>query len=180
MNRRSAISLAATVAAATASMLSMSGCNDVETDRIPLMNVRIQFATVGDWNIYGISGAATTRRFIRQTRGSSEPAGFPYTALSATGYGGVMLVGTYTYSGNPLVSPPAAFDLACPVEQRQDVRIVTDYEENCARCPVCGSTYDIVNGTGMPLSGVAAREKYGLRRYRVSAGSSGEYIVVTN
>lgn len=161
-------------------LLPLSGCNDVETDRIPLMNVRIQFATVGDWNIYGVQGAATARRFIRPAQGTPQPVGFPYTALSATGYGGVLLVGTYTYSGNPLATPPAAFDLACPVEQRQDVRVATDYDEMCARCPVCGSTYDIFNGTGMPLQGVAAREKYGLRRYRVAQGSAGEYLIVTN
>lgn len=167
--------------ASLAMAAALAGCHDVETDRIPLMAVRIQFATVGDWNTYGISGAATAQRFIKATGTQpGSPAGFPYTGLSATGYGGVLLTGTYSYSGDPRLTPPAAFDLACPVEARMDVRVVVDYDELCARCPSCGSTYDIFQGTGMPLSGPAAHDRYGLRRYRVVAGSASEYLIVTN
>ena len=75
----------------TALILMTGGCNDVDSHRIPLATVRVNFSTVGDWNIYGVAGAATTRRFIRQANGVSEPIGFPYTALSATGFGGVLL-----------------------------------------------------------------------------------------
>lgn len=165
------------LAAAAVALTVMTGCHDVDTDRIPLMAVRVPFATVGDWNSYGISGAATTRSFIRQ---SGVPAGYPYTGLSATGFGGVLLTGTFSYSGDPHLTPPAAFDLACPVEARADVRVQPDYEELVARCQRCGSTYDIFNGNGMPLSGPALHDRYGLRRYRVTAGAAGEYLIITN
>ena len=159
---------------------SHAGCHDVNSDRIPLMPVRIPFATIGDWHTYGISGAATARSYIKGTGSSGQPAGYPYTALTATGFGGVMLIGTYTYSGNPLLTAPVAFDLACPVEARADIRIAVDPDESCARCATCGSTYDIFQGNGMPLSGPASRLGYGLRHYRVVAGQASEYLVVTN
>ncbi len=163
-----------------AALLPLGGCNDVDTQRIPLATVRINFATVGDWNLYGVAGATSTRRFIRPAKGNSEPIGFPYTALSATGFGGVLLVAPYIYSGNPLDGTLTAFDLACPVEQRADIRIEVDHVHNNARCPVCGSTYDIFNGNGMPLSGPAAEDRYGLRRYRVGPGTTGLYLVISN
>lgn len=160
---------------------ALQSCHDVDSDRIPLMPVRIQFATQGDWHTYGISGALTAQRFIRGTGGSNGiPLGFPYTALSATGYGGVLLVGTYSYSGNPTATPPAAYDLACPVEARPATRIEVDYNAGCARCPECGSTYDIFQGYGMPLSGPASRLKYGLRRYTAAPGLASEYLLITN
>ncbi|MCM1029768.1 MAG: hypothetical protein NC342_09230 [Pseudoflavonifractor sp.] len=162
-------------------LIPMGGCNDVDSQRIPLMNVRVSFPTVGDWNIYGVSGAGFTQRFIRPAKGLSEPIGFPYTALSATGFGGVLLVGTFNYSGDPRAGGLAAFDLACPVEERANVRIEVDHQHGNARCPVCGSTYDIFSGNGMPLSGPAAEDKYGLRRYRITSPlNSGEYIVILN
>lgn len=163
-----------------AALLITGGCNDVDTRRIPLATVRVNFSTVGDWNIYGVAGAATARRFIRSAGGVSEPIGFPYTALSATGFGGVLLVAPYVYSGNPLDGTLTAFDLACPVEQRPDVRIEVDHVHHDARCPVCGSTYDIFNATGMPLSGPAAEDRYALRRYSVGPGVSGQYLVISN
>lgn len=175
MAPRSAVKRIA-AAGVVAAVAALAGCHDVDTDRIPYSPVRIEFVTIGDWHTYGVGGAAMARRFIR----SREPTGFPYTAMSATGYGGVLLVGTYTYSGDPSLTPPAAFDLACPVEMRPDVRIAVDPDASCARCPKCGSTYDIFNGTGMPLGGMAATQGYGLRVYRCIPGGQGYYLAVSN
>lgn len=146
-------------------------------DRIPPAPVRIVFNTAGDWHAYGIAGATDTRIFILA---DNQPAGFPYTAVSATGFGGVLLAGQYTYSGNPVADPPMAYDLACPVEMRADVRITVDAKNLCGRCPRCGSTYDIYQGLGAPLSGPAHEHGYGLRRYRVGPGAGGQYMLVTN
>ena len=165
---------------AVAAALVLTACHDVDTKRIPLMPVRIPFATVGDWHTYGVGGAAMAVSFIRVNGGThGTPAGYPYTGLTATGFGGVLLVGTFTYSGDPLLTPPAAFDLACPVEARADIRIAPDYKESCARCSTCGSTYDIFQATGMPLSGPAAKLGYGLKSYRVAAGGSSGYLLIT-
>ncbi len=172
--------LAIRALAATVAILSLAGCHDVDSDRIPLAAVRIPFTTIGDWHAYGIAGAATSRRFIRETGSPTEPPGYPYTAMTATGYGGVLLVGTFSYSGDPQLTPPAAFDLSCPVEARRDIRVVADSDQGYARCPKCGSTYDIFQGNGMPLSGPAAQQRYGLRRYRVVGGTGSEYVVIVN
>lgn len=157
--------------------LAAAGCHGVDDDRIPPVPVRIVFNTAGDWHVYGIAGATDTRIFILADR---QPAGFPYTAVSATGFGGVLLAGQYTYSGDPVADPPLAYDLACPVERRADVRIAVESGKLCARCSRCGSTYDIFQGLGAPLSGPAYDHGYGLRRYRVVPGGGGRYLLVTN
>ena len=67
------------------------------------MPVRIPFATVGDWHTYGVGGATDGGELHpSQRRHHGTPAGYPYTGLTATGFGGVLLVGTFTYSGDPL------------------------------------------------------------------------------
>ena len=163
--------LAATV------LTGATGCRSTDSDRLPPAPVRISFATYGDWHTYGVAGAMESRRFVLSER---QPAGFPYSAGSATGYGGVLLAGQYTYGGSPQTEPPVAFDLACPVEARADVRVTADAEKGYARCERCGSTYDIFSGTGAPLSGPAAQEGYGMTRYRVTANTGNQYIMITN
>ncbi len=145
----------------------LSGCHSVDDDRIPWAPVSIPFQNVGEWNTYGVGGATDTRRFIKSEK---VPSGFPYTVAMATGFGGVLLVCDYN-------NAYLAYDLACPVERKQTTRINVDTSENVGRCPVCGSTYDIFR-TGGPLSGPAATEGYALTRYIVSAGFSGEYMLI--
>lgn len=161
--RNSALTLLAALAAAATS------CDKLDTSRIPSTAVRVVFTTVGDWDTYGVPGALDTRRFIKADR---VPANFPYTALTYTGFGGVLLVGDIN-------GDPRAYDLACPVECKYNVRIEVDTETNTARCPKCGSRYDIFTNYGHPLSGEAAVEGYGLRVYRVGVGSQGEYMVIS-
>lgn len=156
--------MAVTLAAAL-----FTGCDRLDDDRIPVLPVRISFPTVGDWNVSGVGGALDHKRFIKE---DGIPAGFHYTALSATGFGGVLLVGD-------VLGRPAAYDLACPVECRRDVRIFVNTDEMVGECPKCHSTYDIFSLGGHPLSGQAAKDGYGLRRYNVSAGSS-DYMLISN
>lgn len=134
------------------------------------MPVNITFQSAGMWETYGVPGATDFRRFIREMQ---EPAGFPYTAMTYTGFGGVLLVGD-------ILGEPQAFDLACPVEAQYNVRINIDREQNVARCPECGSTYDVFANYGIPISGPAVTRKYALTRYHVSYGSGPlEYMVIT-
>ncbi len=56
--------LAIRALAATVAILSLAGCHDVDSDRIPLAAVRIPFTTIGDWHAYGIAGAATSVSFF--------------------------------------------------------------------------------------------------------------------
>ncbi len=149
-------------------MVVTAGCTHYE-DRIPPSAVRVAFPTVGDWNTYGISGAYSHTIFIKEER---VPSHFPYTALSETGFGGILLT-------TDMHGAPHAFDLACPVELRRDVRIVVDPEKIEARCPVCGSTYDVFDNFGMPLSGPAKQHEYRLARYNVGPGGAGEYMLIS-
>lgn len=152
-----------------ATLLLSTSCDSVDDDRLPPAPVRIAFNTVAEWDLYGNPPALEYRTFIKEQR---IPANFSYTALTETGYGGVIIVGN-------AFGMPLAFDLACPYEARKDTRIAIDSEKNEAYCPVCGSRYDIFANYGVPLSGPAAEHGYGLQRYKVGAGAAGEYMLVT-
>ena len=81
----------------------------------------------------------------------------PHYAVDATGYAGVLLVkgfdGAYY-----------AFDLCCPVEASQAVRVGKPDEVLCVSCPKCGETYDLGFGQGTPMNGIS---EYPLKRYTV-------------
>lgn len=151
--------------------IMLTACDSVDSNRIPAMPVNIVFQTVGSWDYYGVSGALDTRRFIRTSK-EQVPANFPYTVSTYTGFGGVLLCGD-------LYGNPVAYDLACPVECRADVRIQVDHDLNVAYCPTCGSTYAIFDNYGAPLSGLAAERGYGLQRYHVRGGTGSVYRVIT-
>lgn len=161
-------------------LFALAGCNSVELndERIPRMPVYVPFTTISDWHAYGIGGeygmggAMQSRRFIRSER---VPASYPYPDYSYTGFGGVLL----TCDVN---SELHVFDLACPVERQQNVRIAIT-EDNFARCAKCGSQYDVFGierGPGAPVSGPALADGFALRRYRVVFGVDGRYALLTN
>lgn len=157
------------IAAACAGLLLLAACDSVDDQRIPSVPVHLDFPTVGDWQQYGVSAALESRIFIKAQR---LPAGYPYAEVSATGFGGVLLVGSFD-------NVPLAYDLSCPVEVSPTVRVVVDTEENVARCAKCGSTYDVFR-TGVPLSGPAAEKGYALTRYQVVRGQESlRYMTVT-
>ena len=89
----------------------ITGCHSVDDNRIPYSEVHLTFHTVGDWNIYGVKGAAADHRSYIFTRTERIPADFPYTALDRTGYGGLLLV-------TDVIGELVAYDLACPYEAR--------------------------------------------------------------
>lgn len=159
------------------STVILSGCNTVDSDRIPAFAVNIPIVDAGSWNTYGVAGFGSNRRFIL-SQGIREPLGFPYSQTSATGFGGVLLIiGMDPYTAT--ADTPLAYDLACPVERKADVRIQVTGDLYEAVCPECGSHFDVTMGGGAPLSGPAAtgNTKYGLRRYRCIPASSGGYII---
>ena len=152
--------------------LILCACQSIDDKRIPAAPVNIVFKTQGEWETYGVNGAASHRRFIKTTN-PPEPVNFPYAVSSYTGYGGVLLV--TDYYGTPL-----AYDLSCPYEAKPDIRIRVDAQAGNAVCPVCGSTYDIFEAFGHPTSGPAAQRGYGLARYRVlNPNQPLNYMVVT-
>ncbi len=156
------------VVAATA-IFSLSSCDSLNDERIPYAPVRLTFTTEGMWNIYGVAGATSSKRYIKSER---IPANFPYTALDETGYGGLLVV-------CDIMGDPQVYDLSCPVEMRPSVRIYIPADEVHARCPQCGSTYEVFSNYGVPLSGPAAQHGYALQRYHVVYGGAAEYLVIT-
>lgn len=154
------------------SPLFFSSCDSVDDNRIPYAEVRLTFPTVGDWNIYGVKGdAADYCRYI-YTPKERIPVDFPYTALDRTGFGGLLLA-------TDVLGELQAYDLACPYEIMPTVRVEVPDGQTYARCPKCGSTFDIYGAThGNPLSGPAADRGYSLKRYHVISGGPTEYRIV--
>lgn len=157
----------------TLTALVLTGCQSVEIkSNIVRGATYVPFATVGDWHIYGVSGATQSRRFIKSQK---VPSNYPYTDVCATGFGGILLV--YTNYNEYL-----AFDLSCPVEHSTKTLVYVDNETFYAKCPVCGSTYDIFftpTAPGYPMSGPARTDGYGLTIYRVAFGVDGNYALIT-
>lgn len=158
-------------------LLAVSACNQVDDDRIPSLPVYINLSGPGMWNSYGVAGVGLSREFIN-FEGVRSPSGFPYNANTYVGFGGVLLVGGMDpFTSQPNV--PLAYDLSCPVERSQTVRVYIDPDNLDAVCPQCGSHYDVVVAGGSPVSGPAltGKYKYALRRYVCDQANGGGYII---
>jgi hypothetical protein len=160
-----------TLAAMAVGVICFSSCERINFERIPPSSVRLSFDTAAEWQMYGTPGALDHKNFILSGN-TRIPKNFPWTALTYTGYGGILLVGDIT-------GAPYAYDLACPVEVQSDVRVEIDETNNEAVCPKCGSRFAVFTNYGIPISGEARKLKRGLRRFNVGAGSNGEYMLVT-
>lgn len=156
---------------------AFSACNQVDDDRIPSLPVYINLSGAGMWNSFGVSGVGIYRNFINY-QGVISPDGFHFTANTHLGFGGVLLIGGIDpFTSEPNV--PLAYDLSCPVECSQTVRVEIDPENLDAVCPVCGSRYDVLMAGGSPVAGPALTGdyKYALRRYVCDPAQGGGYII---
>ena len=161
----------------TIMLSALMSCNQIDDDRIPSLPVYINLSGAGLWNTYGVAGVGISRNFINDGK-TLSPAGFPYTANSYTGFGGVLLIGGVDpFTTEPNV--PLAYDLACPVERNAQIRVAVNSDNLEAVCPKCGSRYDVVMAGGSPVGGPAltGETKYGLRRYVCSPDRSGGYTI---
>ncbi len=151
---------------------TLTACDSTDDYRIPSYRVHIALDNPGLWQVYGVAGYGDYRCFIRQTR---EPANFPFSETTYTGFGGVLLImGMNPFNDGAM--QPLAYDLACPVECRENVRVKIDPTTLDAVCPLCESHYDVTMGVGAPLSGPALTYKYRLRNYGVHP-SNGGFII---
>lgn len=151
----------------------ISSCHQLNDERIPGMAVNIDMSNPGIWNTYGVHTFGQYSYFIL-TQGIHEPTGFPYTYNSATGYGGILLIGGQLFSGGV---GPLAYDLSCPVERLPDVRVYVDPNTFDAVCPECGSHYNVVEANGAPLSGPAEKMHYAMTQYVCYPTNTDGYIV---
>lgn len=176
MNRLRHIIHVALLVATCLSAIILTSCHNVDDDRIPNLPVNISLADAGLWNRYGVAGFGLYRYFIPELK---EPSGFAYVASSAAGFGGVLLIGGMDpFTGD--TNMPLAYDLACPVECKANVRVKIDSSTFEAICPECGSKYDVTMRGGAPISGPAAdgNHRYALRRYNCLPSQYGGYIIV--
>lgn len=128
------------------------GCT-TDSTTIPLAPVNLQVNLL----------QATTLTAI----GATESYITPNSSLEALGYGGILVVHTLSDSY-------VAFDLSCPYEAQQNVRVVVQ-SDLTAKCPVCGSVYRIMDGTGWPISGPS---RHKLKQYHVYP--DGNVLNITN
>lgn len=158
-----------TMILAAVALISLCSCEHLDNKRIPWAEVRVAFNSPAEWETYGVAGAMDHRRFIKSER---IPSNYPYTSLTYTGYGGILLV-------TDVQGVPQAYDLSCPVEMNIKVRVNINPETHLAECPECHSTYDVFINQGASITGIAAQRGYGLTRYRVAPGQAGEYYLIS-
>lgn len=138
-----------------------------ESANIPQMPVYINLSSASMWATFGVSNPLGSRYFnIEQ----GAPSGFPYTANSFTGFGGVLLV-------HNVMGQICAYDAACPFEHRKDVVLNVDLNDFQAVCPSCGGRFEIMNGNGIPMSDKALELGYALKSYKVIPSDHGFIII---
>lgn len=93
-------------------------------------------------------------------------------AGSYYGIGGVLVINRGTY-GNGIDF--GAYDLACPYEAQQQVRIIPN-NNNRAVCPKCGSQFELF--TGKVIEGPALKKTKILQPYYVRKTGDDEYRVI--
>ncbi|MDE7389179.1 MAG: hypothetical protein K2M97_08030 [Muribaculaceae bacterium] len=152
---------------------SFSCAREVIDDRV-YGYVNIPFTTVNEWINFGVGGAGMSRRFVPELH---EPAGYQWLVGSAAGFGGVLLTRT-------LFDDIWVFDAACPYERNPKIRVAMDAATNTAKCPKCGSTYDVLQtsglGPGHAISGPAYSLNYSLTPYRIEFGAANRYAILRN
>lgn len=150
-------------------LMACSGCSDVNDERIPITSVRIEVTLAQQQKAeYWADVPATYVSFVKP----NFPYGFPYTISATTGYGGVLQVCGFD---NELF----AFDLSCPFEHNPNIRIAIDDSNLNAYCRECGSTYDVFYGSGAPIEGPSAVNKYSLRKYNITyIPTTGSYMII--
>lgn len=92
-----------------------------------------------------------------------------YSDADALGYGGLALVRSLTETRF------FAYDLACPYERKAGVRLQID--DLALLCPSCGSSFEVVYGSGIPTSGPA---RHPLRHYRTHYDQHTQILRITN
>lgn len=142
---------------------------DSEQNQFPPSQVYLSFFDQATWNIYGVTEPLSYKFF---NKSKQLPSNFTFEENFATGLGGLLVVCDVN-------STIKAYDAACPVEHDANVTITIgdDYKAHCAKC---GSTFDVFELNGVPLSGKALESMLGLKSYRVNRYADIPYLYITN
>lgn len=91
----------------------------------------------------------------------------PKTVKDYIGFGGILV--NVGYDGRTYF----AYDLACPYEVDQGIRVYPDESGMKAVCRSCGSEFEIWNGTGMVSK---PPSKWNLKRYKTRVSNGIVYV----
>ena len=152
-------------------LMPLAGCDSLDDDRV-MGTCRSDLSMIGTWSIYGVNSVGDYKYFVKETR---IPSNFAYTATTYTGNGGVLLIGTTGTGTGGIV--PAAYEMACPYCRKHSTLITMDASTLAAYCPVCWSRFNVVLGSGQPISGAAYNKRYSLHRYRCTPSANGGYLI---
>lgn len=120
-----------------------------------------------EWMKFGVISIGTNRYF---NKSQSLPANFTYKENFATGFGGILLVGG-------VGGEPYAYDASCPNEGDASVVVSVDRNTFEAVCSKCKSHYEVINGTGVSVSGPPSEKHYVLKRYKSIKNADGGYTI---
>lgn len=119
-----------------ACVFALTGCkDDIYQSSIPDVSVHLELNLVSQYPLF----ANSVNEYILFTE--------PRYVTDRIGYGGVIVYSTFE-------GKYVAFDLACPVEVKRDIRVEPD-GSGFMTCPSCGEVYDISFGLGYPTKGVS-------------------------
>ncbi|HZK69009.1 MAG TPA: hypothetical protein VFC36_05365 [Paludibacter sp.] len=93
------------------------------------------------------------------------------TTYDRIGFGGIVVCTGITFNDYSEIEY-YAFDMACPYEVKNTVKVHPNSEGNLV-CDKCGSVFDIKSGSGNPLSGPA---KEFLKKYRTTLSGDVLYV----
>lgn len=90
-----------------------------------------------------------------RTPGRSETFINPRLSTDRVGYSGLLITCSALEPITNSIYQLYAYDLCCPYEKQQNIRVEPIQENVTAKCMKCGSIFNIFNGVGNPIAGPA-------------------------
>lgn len=135
----------------------LSGCNDNFISSIPNYPVNLNL------------NLTSTYPTFKNNPGQFLILKTPPTAGERVGFGGILI-----YTSFDQDEPYYAFDLACPNEAEQNIKVVPN-DLGQVVCEKCGTVYDIFTGTGLSANDPS---KERLKKYKTSL--QGDWLYIFN
>lgn len=139
---------------------------------LDLYNADNHLSSAGNMGIYVTPTTNLSEEYKKQVNASSSVK-LSYRAMAGEylGYSGLLVINTGISTGNNVNL--LAYDLCCSNEQQKEIRVVPSNDFK-AKCPKCGSIFDLYSG-GRAIEGPATTKGKRLQSYRI--GSIGEYKI---
>lgn len=146
--------------------IMISGCEDRYISSIPNYPVSMQLNLT--------TGYPTFKDNVYQVLTFTQPR---HDHIDYIGYGGVLVIcGLSSTNAEPFQY--YAFDMACPYEADQNIRVIPN-ESGQAICESCGSVYDIGMGYGTPSKDSPSKEFLKSYKCRLSKVNYADILTIT-